>query len=305
MTNKNLTFEASLKSLETENFIDRVFYRPIGYRIALLLKNTGITPNAITIISIFFGVAAGILFYPQDIGINAIGIFLLICANILDCVDGQLARLTGIKSHIGRILDGVAGDLWFVAIYIAIAMRLEQTLPCSHPSVWAWLLASLAGASNLVQANITDYYKTLHLYFISLEKGAEFDTVERVKVKYAQTPRGINKVMCWLYIYYTILQNKTTPQLQKLLARLIEKYGEDFPENIRQDLRAKNMKIMPIINQTTFNGRSIVLFLSLILSYFCPWALIFYLLYEIVILNFCLILARIIHENICKNYKVL
>jgi len=146
--------------------------------------------------------------------------------------------------------------------------------------------------------------KTLHLYFISLEKGAEFDTVERVRAKYEQTPRGINKVMHWLYIYYTILQNKTTPQLQKLLACLIEKYGEDFPENIRQDLRAKNMKIMPIINRTTFNGRSVVLYLSLILSYFYPWALIIYLLYEIVFLNLCLILARIIQENICRNYKV-
>lgn len=300
MTNYKKDFEASLKSLETENFLDVRFYRKIGYKIAFLLKNTGITPNAITIISIFFGVTAGILFYPENILLNLLGIFLLICANILDCVDGQLARLTGIKSIVGRILDGIAGDFWFIAIYIAIAMRLEHHIP----SAWAWTLASLAGASNLVQSNITDYYKTLHLYFISLEKGAEFDTVERVRAKYVQMKRGINKVMYWLYIYYTILQNKTTPQLQKLLSRLIAKYGEDFPENVRQDLRARNMKIMPIINRTTFNGRSIVLFISLILSCFWNWALLIYLSYEIIFLNLCLILARIIHENDCRKYKV-
>ena len=300
MTNQNSTFESSLKSLEMENFLDVKFYRQIGYRVALLLKNTGVKPNTITIISIFFGVAAGILFYPENILFNLLGIFLLIFANIFDCVDGQLARLTGIKSPVGRILDGIAGDLWFITIYIAIAMRLSHHIP----SAWAWVLTSLAGASNLWQANIADYYKTLHLYFISLEKGEEFDTVDSVKAKYAQTPRGINKIMCWLYIYYTILQNKTTPQLQKLLARLKEKHGENFPENVRLDLRAKNMKIMPFINRTTFNGRSIMLFLSLFLSCFWNWALIIYLLYEIVVLNFCLILAIIIHENICKNYKV-
>ena len=66
----------------------------------------------------------------------------------------------------------------------------------------------------------------------------------------------------------------------------------------------RNMKIIPIINRTTFNGRSVVLFLSLFLSVYWSYALIIYLLYEIVVLNFCLILARIIHENICKNYKV-
>ena len=292
-------FESSLKSLETENFLDTRFYRPIGYKIAVLLKNTGITPNMITIISIFFGVAAGILFYTENILINLIGIFLLIFANILDCVDGQLARLTGIKSVVGRILDGLAGDFWFIAIYIAIAMRLEHHIP----SAWAWTLASLAGASNLVQANITDYYKTLHLFFLSLKKGEEFDTIERVKAKYEQM-KGINKVMYWLYIYYTVLQSKATPKLQKLLAQLHERYGDDFPEDVRQKLRANNLKIMPIINRTTFNGRSVVLFLSLFLSYFCPFALLLYLLYEIIVLNFCTILSIIIHENICKNYKV-
>ncbi|MDR1543183.1 MAG: CDP-alcohol phosphatidyltransferase family protein [Prevotellaceae bacterium] len=298
--NEKPKFEDSLKSIETENFFDRTFYRQIGYRIALLLKNTGITPNQITIVSIFVGVFAGILFYPENLLLNLFGILLLIFANILDCVDGQLARLTGIKSQVGRILDGLAGDLWFVAIYIAIAMRLEHYIS----PAWAWTLVSLAGASNLVQANITDYYKTLHLYFISLKKGAEFDTVERVKVKYAQMPRGINKVLSWLYIYYTILQSKITPQLQKMLSRLIEKYGEDFPEDVRLRLREKNLKIIPIINRTTFNGRSIVLFLSLIISSFWSPALIIYLLYEIIFLNFCLILAKIIHENMCKKFTV-
>ncbi|MDR2684755.1 MAG: CDP-alcohol phosphatidyltransferase family protein [Prevotellaceae bacterium] len=225
---------------------------------------------------------------------------MLVFANILDCVDGQLARLTGIKSVVGRILDGIAGDFWFIAIYIAIALRLEHHIS----PVWAWTLASVAGASNLAQANITDYYKTLHLYFISLKKGTEFDTVERVKAKYAQMPRGINKVLYWLYIYYTILQSKTTPQLQKLLLHLIEKYGEDFPENVRLRLREKNLKIMPIINCTTFNGRSIVLFLSLLISPFWNSALLIYLFYEIIFLNFCLILAKIIHENICKKFQI-
>jgi len=108
------SFESSLKSIETENFLDRIFYRPIGYRIALLLSKTPITPNVVTIISIFVGVFAGILLYYQNIYINLIGFALLVVANILDCVDGQLARLTGIKSAAGRILDGLAGDVPWV-----------------------------------------------------------------------------------------------------------------------------------------------------------------------------------------------
>ena len=45
MSDLDKEYEASLKSLETENKIDRVFYRPIGFVIARMLKGTGITPN--------------------------------------------------------------------------------------------------------------------------------------------------------------------------------------------------------------------------------------------------------------------
>ena len=60
---RKMELEASLKSLDTEEFIDIHFYRPIGYQWALFFKRLGITPNTVTVASIFLGVAAGILFY--------------------------------------------------------------------------------------------------------------------------------------------------------------------------------------------------------------------------------------------------
>ena len=161
------SFEASLKSIETENLIDLYFYRPIGYRLARMLQHTGVTPNMVTILSIFVGAGTGYLFYftgrPEY---TVAGILLLIAANILDCVDGQLARLTGIKSEIGRILDGMAGDIWFTLIYVGLALRLTHL----YGSGWFFVPAVASGLSHLLQAGITDYYKTLHLYFVSKEK---------------------------------------------------------------------------------------------------------------------------------------
>ncbi|MDR3327022.1 MAG: CDP-alcohol phosphatidyltransferase family protein [Prevotellaceae bacterium] len=293
MEEKKQDFESSLKSLETENYIDKKFYRPIGYKIAILLKGTAITPNIITIISIFFGIVAGYLFYPNTLWINLLGFLSLMFANVLDCVDGQLARLTGTKSQVGRVLDGVAGDIWFVSIYVFIALRLSPQIGES----WSWILASLAGASNLVQANITDYYKTLHLYFISLKKGDEFDTVDRVKERYSQMSNGINRWLYWLYFWYSVLQTKITPQLQKLLVRLKTKYGEDFPEDVRTELKQKSLEVMPYINLTTFNGRSVALLFAILTGQM--WI---YLLYEIVVLNIVLKIAVVKHEKFCKNF---
>ena len=42
-------YKNSLKSMDTEEFIDLAFYRPLGYLWALLCSKLGITPNVITI----------------------------------------------------------------------------------------------------------------------------------------------------------------------------------------------------------------------------------------------------------------
>ena len=38
MSDLDKEYEASLKSIETENKIDRIFYRPIGFRIGPYVK---------------------------------------------------------------------------------------------------------------------------------------------------------------------------------------------------------------------------------------------------------------------------
>ncbi|MDR0547232.1 MAG: CDP-alcohol phosphatidyltransferase, partial [Dysgonamonadaceae bacterium] len=158
-------------------------------------------------------------------------------------------------------------------------------------------LAGLAGLSNLLQSNITDYYKTLHLYFISKAKGAEFTTSEQVIQKHQQTKRGIAKALFFLYRWYSMLQITVTPQLQNLLHRLHIRYGEDFPENIRLQLRQKSKALMPQIDRMTFNDRSVVLFLSVLSGF--VWI---YFIYEIVVLN-CVLVSNIRrHEQMCKNF---
>lgn len=290
---RNKEYEASLKSIETENIIDRVFYRPIGFRIALLLRSTSITPNMVTIFSIFVGVSVGFLFYPSNILYNLCGILLLIFANILDCVDGQLARLTGIKSAIGRILDGVAGDLWFASIYISLALRLSH----QYGTYWFFLLTLLAGISHLTQANITDYYKTLHLYFISKEKGEEFQTPEQIGKQHKETKPGLDKVFYLLYKAYTSAQVKATPTLQKLLNKLHSSYGDDIPPGIRDDFRRKSSRLMPLIDLMTFNGRTVIMFAIVLIGH--PWL---YFLYEVIVLNIVLAIVMKKHEKICASF---
>ena len=124
----------SLKSTETEDVFDLYIVRPICYYLAEFFNKFGIHPNTVTIWSMVFGAAScfffahGSFYYEGGVGLlmNIIGIMLLMIGDILDCTDGQLARISGKKSRMGRILDGVAGFAWFTPIYLALIWRFYQ-----------------------------------------------------------------------------------------------------------------------------------------------------------------------------------
>lgn len=295
MMKESKEYEASLKSLETENYVDKVFYRPIGFFVAHLLRGTGITPNMVTIFSIFVGASAGYFFYKgASLKMAVMGILALVLANILDCVDGQLARLTGIKSKIGRILDGLAGDIWFICIYVGLALRLSEI----YGTYLFFIPATLSGLSHLIQANITDYYKTLHLFFISKEKGAEFQTIAQVICRYEGMKPGLSKFFMYMYIWYTKVQVKITPKLQTLLQVFHERYGDDIPEGTRLQLRKRSKELMSeYLDFLTFNGRTLVMFITILTGQ--VWV---YFLYEIIVLNIILALVIYRHERMCASF---
>ena len=82
-------YQSPLKSMDTEETFDLIFYRPLGYRWALLARRFGITPNAITIASIFLGVGAGVAFYFNSFWINVLGVFLLVWADSFASADAM------------------------------------------------------------------------------------------------------------------------------------------------------------------------------------------------------------------------
>ena len=204
------SYKDTLKSMDTEETIDLCFYRPIGYMWAVLCAKLGIKPNAITIASIFIGVAAGVMFYFDDLWLNIVGVLLLVWANSFDSADGQLARMTQQYSRLGRILDGLSGDFWFVAIYLAICFRENCTsVFFMEHQLFIWAIAVAAGLCHAKQAAAADYYRQFHLYFLKGKEGSELDSVEQLDKAYAAVPWKGNfwkKTTMFFYRNYTANQ---------------------------------------------------------------------------------------------------
>ena len=84
-------YQASLKSSDTEEWFDLHFHRPLGFLWAKLFEKLGVSPNAITVASIFMGVAGGIMLYfhqPHLAWLNWVGMLLITWADTFDSADG-------------------------------------------------------------------------------------------------------------------------------------------------------------------------------------------------------------------------
>lgn len=293
-------YQSTLKSMDTEEHIDLYFYRPIGYAWARLARKLGIKPNAITIASIFLGVGAGVCFYYNNLWINILGMLLLIWADSFDSADGQLARMTGQYSRIGRILDGVSGDLWFAAIYVAICLRENATSEFFMAHQWViWVVAVCTGLCHATQAAMADYYRQFHLYFLKGESGSELETASDLRAKYDTLSWGkdfFRKLVMAFYLNYTEGQERRTPAMQRLRRVLREKFHCHVPESFRNEFRALSLPLMKYTNILSFNWRTIALFVALLVK--MPWL---YFAFELTVLNVLLVYMMMRHEKICRT----
>lgn len=297
----NSAYRATLKSADTEEHIDLAFYRPIGYAWACLARRLGVTPNAITIASIFLGIGAGVAFYFNDLVINVIGMLLLIWANSFDSADGQLARMTHNYSRIGRILDGMAGDIWFATIYVAICLREVVTSDFFMQHNWViWVVAVVTGLCHAKQAAMADYYRQFHLYFLKGEDGSELEQASHLRKRLAEMSWGRNfwsKLVLTFYTRYTENQEAWTPAMQRLRTVLSDKWGNSkIPQAFRDDFRVLSLPLMKYTNILSFNWRTIALFASLFAQ--MPWL---YFAFELIVLNSLLVYMMCRHESLCRR----
>ena len=203
--------KSTYKSDDTEEWLDRVWTRPIGYAWALLFRRLRVHPNTVTVLSMIIGAASAFFFahgsYRTEgwsgLGYNLVAILLLAWANFYDSADGQLARMTGQKTRLGRILDGAASEVWFIPIYLGLVYRFYT----HHGLEFRWLGIADTPTNALLatavlfcvvlysgfgchsrQCGLADYYRQIHLFFLKGEAGSELDNSARQRRIYDETP---------------------------------------------------------------------------------------------------------------------
>jgi phosphatidylglycerophosphate synthase len=133
---------SSLKG-EFEGFVDRYFNRKLSRWFTRLFLAVGLSPNSITILATLVGLvsAAGFGMGTYTAGVVAAVLFQL--AAVIDCCDGEVARLTFTESPFGAWLDIAMDNIVHMAIFAGIAAGLYVT-QVGQERAWMFLVLGAA-----------------------------------------------------------------------------------------------------------------------------------------------------------------
>jgi len=107
------------ETIKYTDFISNYFYQQLAFLVTSFLIKTKITPNIVTIISLIFGLLSAISIYMH---FTVLAILFLNISFILDCVDGQIARVKKLESNFGMWLDNISDRVVENSIVLAIAL---------------------------------------------------------------------------------------------------------------------------------------------------------------------------------------
>jgi hypothetical protein len=158
-------------------FLDLSDYaRPLAVWIARRLQDTSVTAPDVTAVWGVIGMLAAFCYGVGGYQTALVGTVALQVKNVLDAVDGSLARLQSRPSRVGRFLDSIGDAVIAAALAVALAVAVAR----ERPVLYAIGLSGAALLLGLLQGSVYNFY---YVRFRSRRGG---DTTSRVKEQLTQ-----------------------------------------------------------------------------------------------------------------------
>ncbi|MCS7081485.1 MAG: CDP-alcohol phosphatidyltransferase family protein [Bacteroidetes bacterium] len=242
---------------EIEDPTNRYLIHPISWALVRVLSRTRVHPNLVSLAGLGSGLGAAFALsqYEQG-GWLWLGAGLLFLWHVFDGADGQLARLTGRSSELGKILDGLCDHGTFAALYVSLAWA-------SAPSwgSWAFLLAASAALSHFVQANAYELQRQLYDYWVHGKATSPPEHPAQLWARRAAF-RGVGRWLVLPYYVYLRLQKLAGRVQEPLLEHLRSLREPSEQERARMLYRAYQAPMVRIWGALSSNYRTAALLLA-------------------------------------------
>jgi phosphatidylglycerophosphate synthase len=135
---------ALLASLDNprDGRVDTVFNRRLSRPLSRLLLRTPLTPNQITAMSFAVALLAAAAFASGAYAASLLGALLFQFSAVLDCCDGEVARLKFSESKLGDVLDISLDALGNGAVFLGMARGAWVTGRLADAAMVSWVLGA-------------------------------------------------------------------------------------------------------------------------------------------------------------------
>lgn len=267
------------RTSEIEEATNLYVIHPVSRALVGHLARWGVPPNAVSVAGMVFGGLAAVAYFQYYLWPKALAGFLLMVGwHVLDGADGQLARLTGQTSEIGKVLDGLCDHVAFTLVYLSLTLAAALVL-----GWWVWVVAVLAGLSHLAQASAYEFQRQSYDFWVHAKETARIVMPDAFR-RGLRGEQGAALLFGKLNLAYLKIQHRIAgidPDLvAEMEAALREADGEAERREIREAYRAANLGAVRRWSLLCSNYRTIAIFVAVLLG-----SPLYFFLFEIVGLN--------------------
>lgn len=270
------------RTREIEELSNLYVVHPISRALVSVLARWGVHPNLVSVTGMILGaVAAWAYFNYQQWEFAVLGFAMMFGWHVMDGADGQLARLTGKTSEIGKVLDGLCDHMSFTLVYAAIAtaITIEQT-------ALIWIPAALAGMSHIAQSSAYEFQRQSYDYWVHGKSSARVVTSAEVREDMLQKS-GAARAFARMNLTYVTVQERFSAHDAALFSKLkeLQSTNAETFAHVRDLYRSINMPAVRRWSMLSSNYRTLIIFLTAVSG--VPAV---YFWFEIVVLNIALVL---------------
>lgn len=127
-----------------DGLVDAYLNRRYSRLLTRLFLRTPLTPNQITVLSFLTGLLGASCFLFGSYGGSVLGALLLQFSTVLDCVDGEVARVKMLESPLGEWLDITLDTVVHIAIFLGVGVAVWKQDGLAAAPLLGGLLAAAA-----------------------------------------------------------------------------------------------------------------------------------------------------------------
>jgi phosphatidylglycerophosphate synthase len=295
----DFNFENTLKTHSDETFLNFQNYLLItSEQITKILYYTPVTPHQVILFSLIIGVLSSYLIIQDDIIVVIIGAVLLFYKNVLDKVDGSLARAKGLASRRGRFYDSIADFIVSLALFFAIGCKLYLT----YEHWFVFVIGFLGLIFSMLQCSYFIYYE------VAFIKQTGKNTINRLLETVTEEDRKsedkvtliLHRIFQFIYGWQDYLVFKAD---NYFLNKLISKPPAGSAENIKyktsnvKELWYKDRPFLSIASLLCIGSHMVLIAVFAVIGKFE-----YYLVLNLILWNLLLIFAVFYHYLNLRNW---